>query len=84
MSEMVESVAKAMAEQGQAHTKWEDCAETFREKMRAQARAAIEAMREPTPAMVDAGYEADNGEDRHLGERGARDCWRLMVDAALK
>lgn len=48
------------------------------------ARAAIEAMREPTAAMVDAGYDANNGEDRNLGALGAKEAWQLMIGAALK
>jgi hypothetical protein len=46
MSEMVERVARAMATRAQSHTKWEDCAESFREQKRLDARAAILAMRE--------------------------------------
>lgn len=43
------------------------------EDTRALARAAIEAMREPTEAMKDAGYEH--------GSRGL--VWRAMIDTAL-
>ena len=39
------------------------------------ARAAIAAMREPTPAMVKAGYE--------MGGSPRADIWRAMIDAAL-
>jgi len=39
------------------------------------ARAAITAMREPTPAMVKAGYER--------GGSPRADIWRAMIDAAL-
>jgi hypothetical protein len=46
----------------------------------AEARAAIEAMREPTEAMVEAGSDAPimnyDGND-------PRDVWRLMISAAL-
>ena len=41
------------------------------------ARAAIEAMREPTQEMLRAGWAAAHDED-------AGDCWRDMIDAALK
>lgn len=37
------------------------------------ARAVLEAMREPTDAMVNAGW----------GEASAVYCWRMMIDAAL-
>lgn len=43
---------------------------------RRMASALIEAMREPTPEMIAAGY---------IGEYVAvEDVWRAMVDAALK
>lgn len=42
------------------------------------ARAAMEAMREPTPAMLKAFY-GDVPVDRQLG-----DDWRDMIDEALK
>ncbi len=48
------------------------------------ARFAIEAMREPTEDMVQAGWCANNGEDRNLGGDGAKEAWQLMIDAALK
>lgn len=78
MSEMVERVAAAIDE---AIEKWDPRASKFRDFA---ARAAIKAMCEPTETMVEAGYMADNGEDRNLGERGAKEAWQLMIDAALK
>jgi hypothetical protein len=42
------------------------------------ARAAIAAMREPTPAMVKAGWEKLAG-----GGHTLADIWRAMIDAAL-
>ena len=41
---------------------------------RDMARAAIEAMREPTPAMLKATFEDEDGEV----------IWHAMIDAALK
>ncbi len=46
-----------------------------------EARAAIEAMREPTDAMIDAGAVAEG--DGNL-EAQARNLWAAMIDAALK
>jgi hypothetical protein len=40
------------------------------------ARAAIEAMREPTPSMIDAAYEWTTDSPIHI--------WNDMIDAALK
>lgn len=49
-----------------------------------KARAAIEAMREPTEEMLDVGacYE---DQDHHIFDEGhiARDVWTNMIDAAL-
>jgi hypothetical protein len=45
------------------------------------ARAAIEALREPTEEMVEAGVTAETG--RTLGER-VTNCHRAMIDSILK
>lgn len=42
------------------------------------ARAAIEAMREPTGGMQDAGNSAYHDNDRSIGA-----AWRAMIDKAL-
>jgi hypothetical protein len=42
------------------------------------ARATIAAMREPTPAMIKAGWEKLSG-----GGHTLADIWRAMIDAAL-
>lgn len=42
----------------------------------AQARAAIEAMREPTPEMIESAWAEALGED-------AAGVWRDMIEAAL-
>jgi hypothetical protein len=44
------------------------------------ARAAIEAMREPTEAMKDAYYKFDE----RFSSYPAQDCWETMLDEALK
>lgn len=45
------------------------------------ARAAIEAMREPTDTMMEAGDDIDCG---GITDPGARAFWRVMIGAALK
>lgn len=50
---------------------------TYSELTREMARAAIEAMLEPTEAMLDAGDAAD-GYDVYVG------VWTAMIQAALK
>lgn len=64
MNEMVERVAKAISG-----------APFPSPKSLAKARAAIEAMREPTEFMV--------GEAARLNHPRDRDVWRTMIDAAL-
>lgn len=97
-SEMVERVARALdAILGDDHESLSmemGCgsigAKLRKEAMEKGARAAIEAMREPTEAMVAHADDqmpsegiADGGgiETRH---RDAEDIWSAMIDAALK
>lgn len=75
-NEMIERVAKAMMEASTTvgHSSWSDI-----------ARAAIEAMREPTEAMIEhADANAFGGVAP--GEplyHGAKNTWQHMIDAAL-
>ena len=94
MSEMVEKVARALcaasSEQWRSGTyqlrtgpnfEWEDHeADDLNNHWRSKARAAIEAMREPTISMIDAGdfREAGNGPDLVAA------MYHAMIDAALK
>jgi isocitrate lyase len=71
MSLMVERVARAIAAADQKDY-MEDC-----ERYDRHARAAIEAMRAPTEAMVDAGLGDQERIHPHL-------VYRAMIDAALK
>lgn len=52
-------------------------AHTFSGQVTLAARAAIEAMREPTEAMVTAWFTAQAAESGNA-------MWNLMIDAALK
>ena len=92
MSEMVDRVAKAIygvvAPQMGLDDSWEGLADWAKmdgyphashlhELMLAEARAAIEAMREPTQAMNEAG-------DLHAVSFGlAAEVWAAMIDTAL-
>lgn len=49
----------------------------------ALARAAIEAMREPTEDMISAGAGAEDAEFGVIGLNAATEAWRLMIDEAL-
>lgn len=76
MIEMVERVAEAIAISGNGGT-WDDWYnEDQREFHRKRARAAIEAMREPTESMVEAGWNAPGDQPQTH--------WEAMIDAALK
>lgn len=75
MSEdMVERVAKAIRD-----TNANTVGLTFTELSEAMARAAIEAMREPTPEMMQAYVHAFVSKDRFEGEK----VYGQMIDAAL-
>jgi hypothetical protein len=98
MSEMTERVAKAICgvrrgygcyakpfqPYGQIQeTSIRTCGCGFWEDNDRMARAAIEAMREPTGPMVRDG----NGHTHcggPCGNASGADCWRAMIDAALK
>ena len=73
MSEMVEQVAAAIKDAAVIVLDYSDV--TYLEDPMVVARAAIEAMRKPTRAMINAG----------LGEYDmVVDSWDAMIDAALK
>lgn len=93
---MVERVARAMALQENAARKasgfnyhgalddWENLSETVRNMRRATARAAIEAMRDPTPEMVKLGsygFEACRAD--HCPD-AVRHIWADMIGAVLR
>lgn len=74
MSEMIERVARAICETtsgtGDDH-QWEMFVD--------EARAAIEAMREPTPQMVDSGMACEAG----TFEEDIQRIFKTMIDTAL-
>lgn len=76
-SDMVERVRLAI-EKEQA-SKWNNLVACRLEDL---ARAAIEAMREPTEAMESAFFDAHSDAETFFAEPG--DCWRAMIDAALQ
>lgn len=77
MSEMIERVARALFEDANGTSDgWENTNQT---RWHIAARAAIEAMREPTPGMLQAGYT----EMDYHAEGWLRAAWPLMIDAAL-
>lgn len=70
MSEMSERIAKAL------RGSWPSLPVEAGDML---ARAALEAMREPTEAMITAGDKAGI-----LGTRGSWAVWKAMIDEALK
>jgi len=73
MSEMIDRVAMALKQVWEAGDKNPEYGEL--------ARAAIEAMREPTEAMIQAAKNTDYGSD-DFGA-GPSTHWHEMIDAAL-
>jgi hypothetical protein len=78
MSEMVDRVAEALwvANSKDRFGKWGGLEGQWKDKWRADARAAIEAMREPT-------YDMRFGDDVKEWPEDAAACWKAMIDAAL-
>jgi len=83
MMTKVEGVAKAIAardlDEGDGFYDWFALTEEVTDKYLAMARAAIDAMREPTEAMVNAGYDVGYSPDPLPTD----EVWRAMIDAAL-
>lgn len=76
MSEMVERVARALAYHNyNTEDVWESHI--------SDARATIQAMREPTEEMISASYE-DGATWSDMARGYVADEWRRMIDAALK
>lgn len=62
---------------GEGGGRFRDIKEPFQTDYLDMARAAIAAMREPTPAMVNYGEACD-------GTISAKEVWQTMIDAALQ
>jgi hypothetical protein len=82
MTDMVERVARAIYEDrnGPRCEPWGTKPKGHKDPYRADARAAIEAMREPTEAMVGSGadHDAEGG-----GTGNPLAIYTAMIDAAL-
>ena len=94
---MIERVAEAIYYSQRAATarekdQWGKAGEMQRAGYLADARAAIEAMRTPTEAMVKEGLEEGRweislgvgGEHAVMFESAPRTMWEAMIDRALK
>ncbi len=82
METMVERVARALCRESEIYP------EDGWEHLESWARAAIEAMRTPTEAMLDSRHsgtfaQGDEGGGAWVDEDGARGLWEAMIDAAL-
>lgn len=83
---MVERVARAMFEVGHADAHGPDIYEEQADWWRECARAAIAALREPTEAMIAAGWEGGDWCKPTISyhdDDAPQQCWRAMIDAAL-
>lgn len=83
-SEMIERVAKVIGDALTDRDGWLKKSYSDDDVL-AMARAAVEAMREPTAAMIDAGCEAGfrASGDQCRDENHEPPSWRAMIDAAL-
>ncbi len=96
MSEMVERAARAMALEDNGVDHWDVMSEdgdghgyVGKNEYQMMARAAIEAMREPTQEMITAAMVQlhPSVDERGVIQQavdGARLDWQAMIDAALK
>jgi hypothetical protein len=85
--DMVERVARALAmDQWPEHNWPADFSEREAEDYRGHARAAIEAMREPTEAMLAAGFGDASPTIWTAGitPEDQRNVWQAMIDSTLK
>ncbi len=78
MSEMVERVAQAIAKA--TNETWAGFSESHKNMHRIRARAAIEAMREPTAEMIEEGRVGA----LEISTNAVVTTWRGMVDRALR
>ena len=82
MSEMIEIVAKAIAESD--HNVWEDSSPRMQGAYRANARAAILAMEEPTAAMMDTAPASYSASFQAIWPKICGDIWRAMIRKAAE
>lgn len=84
MSDMVERVARALCRHaGAGHFKGRDLdayVEIYWRGHASGARAAVEAMRNPTDKMICASLD---DHDKRSGRQSITECWNSMIDAAL-
>lgn len=79
--DMLERVAKAIWNDSYPEDEWN---EIDRRDYLGHARAAIEAMREPTKWMTRAAVRyGDSAGYEHISEWDAKIVWEAMIDAAL-
>lgn len=87
VTEIVERVARACHQAveetmpARCRQRWDDITDLAKACMFVRARAAIEAMREPNGAMIDAGRVADENEP--CGNLRPEVTFHAMIDAAL-
>lgn len=82
MNAMIERVARALYDAQSDDGDWlmHESGGPVRTEYRAMARAAIEALREPTNAMC---FVNGPGDQHNYADAAARETWRKMIDAAL-
>ncbi len=82
MSEMIERVAKALYLWQEGKSDWDAAEPESKEDAREAARAAIEAMREPTEDMKQCSEEIHWNYSCHVCG-GLTEGWHKMIDHAL-
>lgn len=81
--DMIERVAASIAKNSEMYS-WEEYSDDQKDKFRLTARAAIEAMREPTEAMlIDGAAKIRNFTSVNGPYPRTRAVWLSMIDASL-
>ncbi len=92
MNEIVDRIAKVLCERAVAENdpqsdfnmlSWSALSEEGKDEWRSDARAVIEAMREPTNSMMEAGSFAMPIVEGYSMPDDEKNVWQAMIDAAL-
>lgn len=87
MSEMVERIARSIHQYRARESVYENMSQTIKNRYLGEARAVIEAMRDPLDNMIAAAIARDESGNSELSDYIAcshEEAWRTMIDEALK
>ena len=81
---IIERAARALLASQEPSLLWDDLMEFDQEAYKAEARAVITAIRQPSEAMIEAGLAECSADWREsVCREFLPDIWKAMIDAAL-